>query len=89
METLKIALLGLNSEAVTRRCSVKKVFLKISQNSQENTCARVSFFVKLQASGLQLDKKVTQAQVFSCEFCETSRIHFFNRTPLVAASVNS
>ena len=30
-------------EAVVRRCSVKKVFLKISRNSQENTCARVSF----------------------------------------------
>ena len=27
-------------EAVVRRCSVKKVFLEISQNSQENTCAR-------------------------------------------------
>ena len=26
------------SEAVTQRCSVKKVFLEISQNSQENTC---------------------------------------------------
>ena len=25
-----------------RRCSIKKVFLKISINSQENTCARVS-----------------------------------------------
>ena len=25
------------------RCSVKKVFLEISQNSHENTCARVSF----------------------------------------------
>ena len=32
-----------------RRCSVKKVFLEISQNSQENTCARVSFLIKLQA----------------------------------------
>ena len=31
------------SEALIQRCSVKKVFLKISQNSQENTCARVSF----------------------------------------------
>ena len=29
--------------------SVKKVFLEISQNSQENTCARVSFLIKLQA----------------------------------------
>ena len=28
------------SEAVTRSCSVKKVFLKIFQNSQENTLAR-------------------------------------------------
>ena len=26
-------------------------FLKISQNSQENTCARVSFLIKLQAEG--------------------------------------
>ena len=36
-------------EAVVRRCSVKKVFLEISQNSQENTCARDSFLIKLQA----------------------------------------
>ena len=34
------------TEAYSRRCSVKKLFLKISQNLQENkenTCARVSF----------------------------------------------
>ena len=31
------------AEAVVQRCSAKKVFLEISQNSQENTCARVSF----------------------------------------------
>ena len=31
------------SEAIVQSCSVKKVFLKISQNSQENTCARVCF----------------------------------------------
>ena len=30
------------AEAVVQRCSVKKVFLEISQNSQENACARVS-----------------------------------------------
>ena len=29
-------------EAIVQRCFVKKVFLEISQNSQENTCARVS-----------------------------------------------
>ena len=34
---------------------MKKVFLEISQNSQENnTCARVSFLIKFQARGLQL-----------------------------------
>ena len=49
---------------------IKKVFLKISQNSQENTCARVSFLIKLQASACNLIKKETLAQVFSCEFCK-------------------
>ena len=34
--------------------SVKKVFLEISQNFQEITCARVHFLIKLLASGLQL-----------------------------------
>ena len=29
-------------ETVVQRCSVKKVFLEISKNSQENACARVS-----------------------------------------------
>ena len=31
------------SEAATQSCSVKKVFLEISQSSQQNTSARVSF----------------------------------------------
>ena len=35
------------SEAVVRRYSVEKVFLEILQNSQENNCARVSFFNKI------------------------------------------
>ena len=34
---------------VAQWCSVKKVFLEISQDSQEKTCARVSFLMKLQA----------------------------------------
>ena len=36
-------------EAVVEMCYVKNVFLEILQNSQENTCARVSFVIKLQA----------------------------------------
>ena len=43
LKTVRVA------EAIVRKCSVKKVFLKISQNSQENTCARLSFLIKLQA----------------------------------------
>ena len=38
------------AEAATRGVLQKKVFLEISQNSQENTCARVSFLIRLQAS---------------------------------------
>ena len=34
---------------LSRMSSVKKEFSKISQNSQENACARVSFSVKLQS----------------------------------------
>ena len=37
---------------VTRGVLQKDVFLEISQKSQENTCARVSFLIKLQASAL-------------------------------------
>ena len=44
-------------EAVIWRYSVEKVFLEISQNSQENTCAKVSFLIKLHACGLHLYQK--------------------------------
>ena len=36
------------TDTVTRRCSLKKVLLKISQNWQENSCVRVSFLIKFQ-----------------------------------------
>ena len=78
-----------SSEAVVQRCSVKEVFLKISQNPLENTCTRVSFLIKLKVSGLQFFlKKETLAQVFSCEFCEIFKNTFFYRTTMVAASGN-
>ena len=35
------------SEALVMSCSVTKAFLEISQNSQENACARVFFLIKL------------------------------------------
>ena len=42
------------SRSSHQKCSIEKVFLKISQNSQENTCVRASFLTKLQALGLEL-----------------------------------
>ena len=54
-------------------CFVKKVFLEISQNAQENTCARVSFSIKACNS----IEKETLAQVFSCEFCEIYKNTFY------------
>ena len=37
------------TEVVARIGSVKKVFLEFSQNSEDNTFARVSFLTKLEA----------------------------------------
>ena len=42
------------TEALDQGYSVKKVFLELSQNSQENTSATVSFLIKLQAWDLEL-----------------------------------
>ena len=57
------------SEAFTRIYSVKKLLLKISKNSQENSCGRISFLVKLQTSG-NFIKKEALAQLFSYEFAK-------------------
>ena len=59
----------LNSRSSHRRHSIKKVFLKIWQNSQENTC--VCNFIK----------KETLAHVLSCEFCEMFKNTFFTEHP--------
>ena len=66
----------------------KKVFLEISQNSQGNTCARISILIKLQGACNVIEKE-TQVQVFSCEFCKISGNTFSYRTPPVAASVKA
>ena len=66
------------SEAATGGVLSEKVFLEISKNSQENTCAKVSF---------SIIKKETLAQVFSCEFYEISKNTFFTEHLRAAASV--
>ena len=76
-------------EAVIQRCSVKKVLSEISENSQENTCARASFLVKLQAWGLRpatLLKKRLLHRCFPVNFVKFLITPFLYRTPLVAAS---
>ena len=63
------------SETVARRCSVKEVFLTITQIPQEKTCAEVS---------------LTQVQVFSCQFCEIFKNNFFiERRPCCADCVQN
>ena len=53
-----------DTETVVRRCSVKKVFLEISQNSQENTCARDSSLMKLQGEAWDFINREALAQVW-------------------------
>ena len=55
-----------NAEAATRGVLQKKVFLQMLQKSQENTCTRVSFLIKLH--GYNFIKKETLTQVFCFEF---------------------
>ena len=50
----------------------KKVFLKISQNSQENIYARVAFIITFYVSACNFSKKE-----FSCEFCKIFKNTFF------------
>ena len=67
----------LTSEAVAQRCSVKKMFLKNSQNSQESTCARVSFLNKV--TGLRpgtISKKRPWQRYVPEKFVKFLRTHF-------------
>ena len=74
------------TEAVARRCSVKKKCLNILQNLQENTCARVSFLIKLPAQVYNFIKKETLAQVLSFQFCEISKNTFLKKHLWATAS---
>ena len=66
-------------------CKIK-VFLEISQNPKENTCARVSFLIKLQALACNFTKNKTVAQMFSCEFCKIFKNTFFTEHLWTTAS---
>ena len=57
----------LQTEASTRCVPWKKLFLKISQSSQENTDARVSFLIKLKPWGLQNSQENTVSETLLSE----------------------
>ena len=62
-------------QAVAQRCTVRKVFLEISQNSQENTCARFSFLIKLQTPATLLKKRLWH-RCFPVNFAKFLRTPF-------------
>ena len=65
-----------STEAVAQRSSVKKVFLEFSQNSQENTCARVFFLIKLRPPATLLKKRLWHG-CFPLNFAKFFRTSFF------------
>ena len=68
------------SEAVSKRCSVKKVFLEIFQNSQENTCVGVSFYIKLHGlNPATLFKNRPWYRCFPVNFAKFLRTTFFTK----------
>ena len=77
-------MLLVNTEVAVCRGSVKKMFLKISQNSQENTCIESCRF-----AGCSFIKKETPIQVLSCEFCEILKNTFFTEDIQTTASGDS
>ena len=72
---------------LSRSVLKEKVSFEVSQNSQENTCARVSILLKLEASACNFIKKDSLAQVFSCEFCEIFLDTFFTEHLWAIASM--
>ena len=69
------------AEAATDYVLLEKVFLEISQNSHENTCARASFLIKLQAEPATLLKKKLWQRCFPVNFAEFLRTNFLQNTP--------
>ena len=64
-----------------------EVFLEILQNSQANTCVRVSFLIKSQASVYNFIEKEILARVFPCQLCEIFKDTFFTEYLWATASV--
>ena len=69
------------TEAARRGVLQKMVLLRVSQNSQENTCARVSFFNKVKhLRPSTLLKKKLRHRCFPVNFCEIFKNTFLQNT---------
>ena len=76
------------TEAAIAGVLQEKVFLEILQNSQENTCARVSVLNKV--TGLwpaTLLKKILWHRCFPVNFCQMFKNTFFTEHLWASASV--
>ena len=69
-----------HSEVVVQRCFVKKVFLKISQNSQENTVPESVFNKTACLRPATLLKKRLCHRCFPVNFAKFSRTSFLQKT---------
>ena len=78
---------------------LEKVFLKVSQNSKENTCVKVSFLIKLQAGATASDLSLVSSWRFIVYFiltekwnekreipCWSSNIYFYARASICLMS---
>ena len=75
-ETVEAVVRKCSSEAVAQRSPVIKVFLEILQNLLENTCAKASLLIKLQANVGNFIYKETLAQVFPVNFAKFLKTPF-------------
>ena len=61
-------------EVFASRCSVKKVFTEIFQNSQENNCARVSFLIKTSLAKTHHSRPICNSDIAEYGFLTKSLV---------------
>ena len=70
-------ILSSRKSIMNRKCSTRKLFLKISQYSQENTCVGISLLIKMQGFRTPaLLKRDSNTSVF-CEHWEIFKNNYF------------
>ena len=71
------------------RCSIRKVFLKVLQNSQEPTIAEASFLIKLQLPAWNFSKKRLWYRYFPMIFVKFLRAPIFKNTASKICCLNN